>query len=160
MNTKMKNCKVCGTQIAKSAKTCPNCGAKLKMKHPILSSVLVVIILMVIISIFSGGNNKDVPTKVENVAPVEVEETVDSGSDEIITSNSIMFYIGETAELNDITASLVNISETNGSSYNKPSDGNIFVLCEFEIANNSKEEIVISSLLNFNAYCDDYAYPM
>lgn len=29
-NTKIKNCTVCQKEIAKSAKTCPNCGAKIK----------------------------------------------------------------------------------------------------------------------------------
>ncbi len=28
--SKMKKCKVCGENIAKSAKTCPHCGAKNK----------------------------------------------------------------------------------------------------------------------------------
>lgn len=150
MNTKMKNCKACGAEVAKSAKTCPNCGAKLKMSHPILFGVLILIILAGIIGAFSGGS--DTPTKVEDSTPTATEET--------ITPESTVFSIGETAELKNITASLVNISETNGSPYNQPSDGNIFVLCEFEIANNSNEDIVVSSLLSFNAYCDDYACSM
>jgi hypothetical protein len=29
--SKIKNCKSCGKEVAKSAKTCPNCGQKLKM---------------------------------------------------------------------------------------------------------------------------------
>lgn len=31
------------------------------------------------------------------------------------------------------------------------------MLCEFNIANNSKEELSVSSVLSFDAYCDDYA---
>ena len=34
--------------------------------------------------------------------------------------------------------------------------GNVFVLCEFEICNNSDTEIAVSSMLSFEAYCDDY----
>ena len=37
-----------------------------------------------------------------------------------------------------------------------PTDGNVFVLCEFEIANNSNKEITVSSMMSFEAYCDDY----
>ena len=32
MAQKMKNCKACGQEIAKSAKVCPHCGAKQKGK--------------------------------------------------------------------------------------------------------------------------------
>lgn len=33
---KMTTCKVCGASIAKSATTCPQCGAKQKKRHPVL----------------------------------------------------------------------------------------------------------------------------
>ena len=32
MNEKLTNCKVCGAEIAKSAKRCPSCGANNKAK--------------------------------------------------------------------------------------------------------------------------------
>ena len=41
----MKNCKTCGTQIAKSAKTCPSCGAKNK-KPPVALIIFLVIALV------------------------------------------------------------------------------------------------------------------
>ena len=56
-----------------------------------------------------------------------------------------------------ILVTFVDVSESNGSTYNKPAEGNVFVICEFEITNNSKEEITVSSILDFEAYCDDYA---
>ncbi len=54
---KMKNCKVCGAQIAKNAKTCPSCGAKNKKpiyQKPIFIVFVVVIALFVISSISSS----------------------------------------------------------------------------------------------------------
>lgn len=65
--------------------------------------------------------------------------------------------VGEAAEMNDIIVSLKDVSESHGSTFNKPADGNVFVICEFEITNNSDKEINISSMLSFEAYCDDYA---
>ena len=59
--------------------------------------------------------------------------------------------------MNDIIVSLKDVSESHGSTFNKPADGNVFVICEFEITNNSDKEINISSMLSFEAYCDDYA---
>lgn len=52
----MKICKDCGTEVSKTAKTCPKCGRKLKKKG--LGVVLgIVIIFIGLIGIASGGNN-------------------------------------------------------------------------------------------------------
>ena len=48
-------------------------------------------------------------------------------------------------------------TESNGSEYITPDEGNVFLLCEFEIANNSNKDINISSITCFEAYCDDYS---
>ena len=45
-NKKMTSCKTCGTQIAKSAKACPSCGAKNKKKPIALIIVLVIILVL------------------------------------------------------------------------------------------------------------------
>ena len=66
------------------------------------------------------------------------------------------FYIGETAELDKVQTTLIDVTESTGSEYNQPNEGNVFVLCEFEICNNSDTEIAVSSMLSFEAYCDDY----
>ena len=67
------------------------------------------------------------------------------------------FGVGESAELKDIVVTLVSVEESSGSQFNQPTDGNVFVICEFEIENNSSSEINVSSLLSFAAYCDDYS---
>lgn len=50
---KMVNCKACGQQIAKSAKTCPHCGAK--HKKPV-GCLLIVIIVLIFVFIGSAGS--------------------------------------------------------------------------------------------------------
>ena len=52
---------------------------------------------------------------------------------------------------------LLSYKESKGSEYNKPSDGNVFLMAEFEIVNNSDSELNVSSMLSFEAYADDYA---
>ena len=68
-----------------------------------------------------------------------------------------VFKLGDAVELDKVVVSFVDIAESTGSDFNKPADGNVYVLCEFEIANNSDEEVSVSSMLSFEAYCDDYA---
>ena len=36
-------------------------------------------------------------------------------------------------------------------------DGKVFLICEFQIENNSSNDIAVSSMLSFEAYIDDYA---
>ena len=65
--------------------------------------------------------------------------------------------MGEIAEQKGVQIALVNVYESFGSDFITPNDGNIFLVCEFDIANNSEKDIHISSVMNFEAYCDDYS---
>ena len=142
--SKMTTCKACGAEIAKSAKTCPQCGSKNKQKHPILGILLIIIGIAIIGAAFGGGS--DEPKKVG-----EVEQST-TKQEQVQTE----FKVGEKVALNDVVVTLVNVTESKGSQFNKPTDGNVFVLCEFEIENNTSGDVSVSSLLSFEAYCDDY----
>lgn len=141
----MYECKTCKHQIARNAKVCPNCGAKIKKANPIVIGIICVIALIAIFS--STGNNE--PTKVG-------DNNAQTGTTAAQVEKST-FTVGEIVELKNIQASLINVTQTSGSDYNKPTEGNVFILCEFEITNNSNAEINISSMMSFEAYCDDYA---
>jgi len=148
MNSKLIVCKACNQEIAKSAKVCPHCGAKNKKRHSFLLGMIAIIVLICIIS--SIGNS-DKPKKVDNTTTSNAETTVDNTKEE-----KAAFFVGETAELQGIAVKFVDVTESAGSDFNKPTDGNVFVLCEFEITNNSEKEIAVSSMMSFEAYCDDY----
>lgn len=79
-------------------------------------------------------------------------ETTTTGS-----NDNKVFKPGDSVELNDVVVTFVGITKSTGSQFNKPADGKVYVLCEFEIANNSKEDLVVSSMMSFEAYCDDYS---
>lgn len=151
--TKLTTCKACGEQVAKTAKTCPHCGAKIKKSHPVTIAILVVLIL---IAVAVSIGESDAPKKVDS--PVSVQNPVKATTQmtEASKNEKNAFLLGETAELKNVQVTLASVTESDGSAYNKPTDGNVFVLCEFEITNNSDKEINISSMMSFNAYCDDY----
>ena len=161
MSENLIACKACGQQIAKAAKTCPHCGAKNKKGKPVLIGILVIIVLGIIIG-SSGGN--DEPAKVEPTQPATQAQATDTQPQDTTPAatqeapkEDAPFTVGETVQLNDVNATLVEVTTSKGSKYNKPTDGNVFVLCEFTIENNSDEELTVSSLMSFEAYCDDYA---
>ena len=153
MSEKLHTCKACGQQIAKTAKNCPHCGAKNKKGNPIVIGILVVIVLAIIIGA-SGGS--DEPTKVDSNQPASQVQNNDTTPQETPKEEDTTFTVGETVALKNIKATLVDVSISKGSKYNKPTDGNVFVLCEFTIENDSDEELAVSSMLSFEAYCDDY----
>lgn len=160
-----KLCKHCQTEIPKKAKICPNCKKK---QGGIVKWIVIAVIALVIIGAASGGGKENnEPQRVSDSTPkpsegiessTEIESQV-AGS-ELVESNpsngETMFKVGETAELNGVQVTLSDYKENTGSDYNKPTDGNIFILAEFEISNNTEKELAISSMLSFNAYADDY----
>lgn len=145
----MTNCRSCGAEIAKSAVTCPRCGSRNKRKHVLLWVVLGVLALIIIGAASSGGSEP---------APAAASSTSAAApKSESKAPVKKTFGVGESAELKDIVVTLVSVEESSGSQFNQPTDGNVFVICEFEIENNSSSEINVSSLLSFAAYCDDYS---
>ena len=128
--------------------------------------VLVVVLVIIIGAVAGGGSDK--PKKVADTgsdatktetkeAASEKDDTSDQADSEETKTEKDTFGIGEVAEMNDVQVTMVNYTESEGSEYNKPSEGNEFVLVEFEIANNSDSEMTVSSLASFEAYADDYA---
>ncbi len=152
-NKKLTNCKACGAEIAKNAKTCPHCGAK--NKKPIFKKWWFWAIIVVLIIAIGSSSGSDEPQKVESTqgCTTSIQEQASTVPEK---EEKNEFHVGETAELKGVTVTFVGVTESTGSAYNTPTDGNVFVLCEFEIANNSDKEITVSSMMSFEAYCDDY----
>ena len=164
VSDKLTKCKTCGAQIAKSAKTCPSCGAKVRKGHPVLIGVLVVIVLLAAISALGGSKEPQKVAAHSQVQGATAEATATTAATKAAEQTTVQtenkkttFLVGEMVELNGVQVTLKGVTESKGSAYNKPNDGNVFVLCEFDIANNSDAEIAISSMMSFDAYCDDYA---
>ena len=81
----------------------------------------------------------------------KIDDSEESEPEDTDSEEKTEFYMGETAEQGDVQFTLVN------GELITPDDGNIFLVCEFDISNNSEEDIGISSVMNFEAYCDDYS---
>ncbi len=151
--TKTKLCKHCKTEIPGDAKVCPNCKKKQGGIGKIILIVAIVLVVVGIIGGALGSKEEEGPKKVNNNSSVS-EGKEETSKEEEQPAN---FKPGETADLKGVQVTFVNFSESTGNDFFKPSDGKVLVTCEFEITNNSEEEIAVSSLVSFKAYCDDYA---
>ena len=155
-------CKHCGKEILDEARFCPSCGKsisdsvspaiadtkkkKKKRKHPILGALLLIIGIFIIIG--SLGSSDD-PQKVSSANP-----TITNATEK---TEPPVYTVGDTLEMGNILVTLNGVYESNGSQFLTPSDGNVFVVCEFTIENNSNTEMAVSSLMSFECYFDDFA---
>ena len=140
--------------MAKNAKACPQCGGKPKKKHTVLGVIILIIgIILIIIGVSTEKGGK--PTKVGELDSAQ-KDAQNTGEAEAQTE----FVVGDIVDLNNIAVTFVGVTENSGSEFNTPTDGNVYVLCEFEIENNSDKDITVSSALCFEAYCDDYTVNM
>lgn len=120
MLAKLKKCKTCGAELAKSAKTCPACGARQKKKTWIFILVAVVVVLAFLAS--SSGNRKkdsaadttmsNVPTAAADSFATETTENTPApiASNDETEQSSIL----QTEELPDATDQTV---ENGAASY-------------------------------------------
>lgn len=70
------------------------------------------------------------------------------------------YGLGEQAEAEGVAVTLTEVEESTGSDFFTPEDGKVFLICHFDIENNTDEDLTISSILSFDAYVDDYATSM
>lgn len=131
--------------------------------------VIVVVVLLIIVGT-AGGSDKDKGKnkEIENTATdttstqdntetndkdgKQKEEKPDENQGEIDS-----YGPGEPATMKDVTVTLESVTENEGKQYNEPAEGNVFLLCEFTIDNQSEKELAVSSIMSFDAYVDSYA---
>ncbi len=96
------------------------------------------------------ANNQSSET--ENPQPPSTEEsTVIETS--ATTQNKLS--INESAVFKNLKFTATEIAENSGSQFFKPAEGNVFIGIKLTIENISTQEQSVSSLMLFNAYCDD-----
>ena len=127
----MKKCKECGEEISSSAKKCPKCGKDQRnffMKHPVLYTILILIIIAVAGSSGSDDTGNTTVTSTGN----QVQETVYNIGDAIISN-----------EQYEITIKNVSTATKVGSQYlnSQPAEGGIYVCVDFTYKNVSTEPI-------------------
>ena len=144
----MKKCDHCGEEIAKAAKVCPKCGAKLGTP----TWVKVLIVFAIIIACLVGCVNS-----CSNAVNDAVEETKNSYKD---INGKTSFKLNESFQnsYEKITMTEVNTNFTKYSEFLKPASGHKYLMVKFEVENINKEndELYVSSL-SFNAYADGVA---
>lgn len=148
-----KQCKHCKSEIPYDAKVCPVC--RKKQGAPGCLIVVLVVVVLVVIAAFAGGGESSTPQKVESTSGTS--QSASQASQAQSQPEQTVFTVGDAVELNGVKTTLLSAEEYPGKQYMMPTDGNVFLVCQFEIENDSSAEINVSSMVSFNAYCDDYS---
>lgn len=135
------------------AKVCPVC--RKKQGAPGCLIVVLVVVVLVVIAAFAGSGESSTPQKVESTSGTS--QSASQAGEAQSQPEQTVFTVGDAVELNGVKTTLLSAEEYPGKQYMMPTDGNIFLVCQFEIENDSSAEITVSSMVSFNAYCDDYS---
>ncbi len=182
---KLEYCRVCGQQVSSKAKKCPHCGAKLKRRHIVLKIILGIIVLSLISSVvnklffptsnkqtnassskyssqdINKGNNTKTETAVQpTVKPTPKPTKKPTQKPTVKPTPTPLAGIGDKIEEDGVTVTLSNVLEIANGPYYSPKEGNVFILCEFIIENNTSEDIVVSSMMSFSFYYDGFSAPI
>lgn len=144
----MKKCKNCKEKIAKSAKICPKCGAKLGMPGWAKALIIIAIILFCLGGCVIGCTG---------VFTQAVDETNNSYKD---INGKTSFGLNDPFQNKDekVTMLEVNTNFTNYSEYVPPKSGYKVIMLKFEIENVSEDnDELYASSASFNAYADGVA---
>lgn len=128
---KMTTCKACGSEIAHSAKTCPQCGAK--NKKPFYKAVWfwAVVVVILIIAISSGGSDSE----------GEYGKTTNGGASDSSTTSTTpersTYKPGETMTADGYEIDFVSVSDFTAFDEwdTKPESGSKVVVVEFNFKN-------------------------
>lgn len=146
-----KLCKYCKTEIPYDAKICPNCK---KRQTPSGCLIAVIVVVAVCILIGAFGASKGGASSSASSAAGGSASTAAAVTEQAPTAT---YTVGDTVDKNGVKITLVSAEKNSGTEFLKPADGNTFVDLTFEIENGSSSDINISSIVCFEAYCDDYA---
>lgn len=156
MNKKMMNCKACGKAIAKSAKCCPECGAK--NKKPIFKKwwFWVILVLVLLISMPGGEDQTD-----DSAGQNATVQHSDNAPTSAKLEKKEAYYVGDA--LMDGTTKIVFMSSgeyRESNDYSAPQQGNKYIYLQFAFENTSNSEDASVSFYDFECYADGYAAQM
>lgn len=124
---------------------------------------MIMVMAALTLSLTACGGEKapetDAPDGASAPAQQQTQES-DPAQEETPEPQKDAYTVGESATLGDVVVTLVDVSESAGGNYMTPADGKTFILCEFNIENNSDKDLAVSSMMSFEAYIDDYSANM
>lgn len=114
--------------------------------------LIILIAVIVVVAIAIGAGSAGGPKKVNSDG-----STAQSSAQGSQAAKDEKFTIGDTADFDGIKVTLSKaILSAGDGQFVKPENGKKYLCLVFDIANDSKNDITVSSMASFEAYCDEY----
>lgn len=108
---------------------------------------VIVIIFAFLLALGSSNSESSKPTKVES----SDEKTTEAKSEQQET-----FKVGETVKMGDLEFTVNGIRTDKGGDWNKPEEGNVFLIIDATIKNTGQDSSALSSLIMFKLYDSEF----
>lgn len=163
-NSKMKICKHCGAEIAKSAKVCPKCGGK-NAKPIFLRWWFIALVIIILIGVIGGGSSSSKSTGTQQIGTVgqasgSVANQSSTKATEPTPEPKTIYNVGDI--LQDGNMQIVYVSSgdyTSDNEFLQPKEGNKYIFLKFAFINTGTTDTSVSSY-SFEAYADGYNVDM
>jgi SOS response regulatory protein OraA/RecX len=135
---KLKPCKTCGKEVAKSAKSCPSCGQKLKMGF--FKKALIgfgVLIVLIIVANLGSGDDTETASSTANESSSEKGTKKDEPKKELSNegiSSDVTIKVGSVEDAQEV-----------GNEFTKEKAQGIFKIVEISLTNNQKDAITVDA---------------
>jgi RNA polymerase subunit RPABC4/transcription elongation factor Spt4 len=132
---KLKPCKTCGKEVAKSAKKCPHCGQKLKMGFFLKGVIGLVAIIVIAVIASSGGDNTAKPA---NTSPKSSSDTTKKEAVKPLSNEGVS---------SDVTIKVTGVEGKPevGNQFSKEKAQGVFKIVSVSITNNQKDAITLDA---------------
>jgi hypothetical protein len=135
--SKMKPCKTCSKEVAKSAKSCPHCGAKLRMGFfPKFLLWVVGIIVVIVIIANMGGKKADTTTAGVQSGKVETKASA---------APAVLSKEGVSSDVKIVVDSFETKDQVGDNEFTKAKAQGIFKVLKVTVTNNQKDAITLDS---------------
>ena len=154
MSAKLIKCKACGAEIAKSTRSCPQCGAK--NKKPVFKKwwFWAVILIFLIASCSAGGSDEATESDIPSAATSKEAATSEPASTEI----QGIYHVGDTLQDGDLKITYISSGEyVETNDYLQPEPGYKYIYLQFAFENTADHGDEYVSSYDFECYADGFA---
>lgn len=138
----MKKCKSCQKEIDAKAKKCPHCQSDQRIwfaRHPILTGILGLFVIIIVLSITGSSNNNG-----KKVGDNNSSNATQASNNQ--TEQQTTYKVGDKIQLGSVILTVNKVETSTGGQYTSPSAGNEWIDLNMTIENTGSTQEFVTTL--------------